>query len=466
MKNKKRVFKGLAMSITFILLSFVTSYGSNNYVNKIPNGLVFSCENCHLNGFTNFSNDFVANNYTWNSTLAALDSDNDGYSNGVELQDRQGAWKEGDAQPGNSNEVTNPGNPASYPGSTTPTMTPTATPSTTPTFTPTATPTPETGIQEITIYTDKSFYKKDDNIDLYASLHVGIDPLVVDLYLVLADPNMNLYFFPSWKKTPDFFLTTLPANLQVDDVKIMNFSIPNIKPPINDEGKYSFYFAAAESGTTNFLGGIAQTTFEIFSKCPTDMITIEGGEFTMGDQSGWGYEDELPAHPVKLDSYCVDKFEYPNVEGDVPEYGKTYYELETACTEAGKRLCSEAEWERACTGPDNYYYPYGNDYNQAKCYNDYLSENSPATSGSYPDCKSGFDVYDMSGNVWEWTQDWYDADYYKLRLYDSPKGPSNGEYKVLKGGAWFSGKVSTRCSVRYVGLPDVSKKGSGGRCCK
>jgi hypothetical protein len=438
-----------------VLLPFL-SFGSNNFTSKIPNGSVFSCDNCHGGTFmNNFGNDFQGNNNTWNQNLAVMDSDGDGYSNGEELQDNNGAWSEGQAQPGNQEKVTNPGDSSSFPQEATPT--PTATTE------PTPTPTPS-DVQKLEINTDKSSYQKGDVVKLLLTLHVGDKSLNVDLYLVMLDPSSKPYFFPTWSLTPDFVTTSLPANFEVNNAPIMNFTIPNNLPPIKDNGRYIFYFALAESGTTNFLGGIVNTKFEIYSGCPSDMISIPEGEFMIGDSSGLGFEDEKPAHTVKLSPFCIDKFEYPNVEGEVPEYGITYYQMGAHCTDAGKRLCTESEWERACTGPDNFIYPYGNEYNQEKCHVDYLAGN-PVASGS-SNCASGFGVYDMAGNVWEWTADWYDTYYYELRVYDNPKGPDEGEYKVLKGGAWYSGKYGSRCSVRYVGFPDAAKNGSGGRCCK
>jgi len=439
-----------------ILLIPLLSFASNNFGSKIPNGSVFSCENCHGGSFMNkFGEDFQSNDNIWDQNLAALDSDEDGYTNGEELQDFTGTWFEGHPQPGNEEDVTNPGDPSSFPQDT---PTPTATPE------PTPTP-PPSGVNKLELFTDKSYYQVNDTVKLLLTLEISKDPLEVDLYLAMMDSSFNPYFFPSWQASPDFITTTLPANFEISKTKIMSFDIPNQLPPIKDIGSYVFYFALAESGTTNFLGGIANATFEIYAGCPSDMVSIPEGEFTMGDTSGMGFEDEKPAHSVKIGSFCIDKYEYPNVEGEIPEYNLTFYEIETYCTESGKRLCTEAEWERVCKGPDNFIYPYGNEYDQEKCYVDYLSEDSPIASGS-SDCASGFDVYDMAGNVWEWTADWYNPYYYQQRVYDNPIGPAEGDLKVLRGGSWYSGKYGSRCSHRFVNYPDAARNSFGGRCCK
>ena len=194
------------------------------------------------------------------------------------------------------------------------------------------------------------------------------------------------------------------------------------------------------------------------------MVRIPAGVFKMGSDAGT--ELEAPERLVTTEEYWIDKFEYPNILGEMPLVNVTWHQAREKCLEQGKDLPTERQWEKACRGPNGLAYPYGDEYDQQKCYVDYAGESSPIQSGYHRDCISSFGVYDMSGNVWEWTADWYDADYYKDRIYEDPRGPDEGDYKVLRGGAWYSGKVSSRCSVRYVGFPDASKDGSGGRCCK
>jgi hypothetical protein len=141
MKMKMKLSFKMSKIILLLVLMLIPVIASahDTYPAKIPNGSVFSCSNCHLSGYSlnGFGTDFKNNGKTWNATLANKESDNDGYKNGVELQDPNGTWKEGDPPPGNSQQVTNPGVASSHPPSSTPTQTTTATP--TPTATATAT---------------------------------------------------------------------------------------------------------------------------------------------------------------------------------------------------------------------------------------------------------------------------------------------------------------------------------------
>ena len=297
-KNFVKKVKSSGLAI-ILLLCPILLFGWNTSVQQIPNGKVFMCNNCHLGSGINFKRDFRNNGEKWDESLAAIDSDGDGFKNGIELQDPDGLWREGQSDPGDSDRVTNPGNPASFPQET-------QTPN--PTSTPTPTATPSSGVQKIEIRTDKKFYQDKEVIKLYLTLYISGDAFDVDIYIVLVNPSIEVYFFPSWSNQVDNINGTIPNDFRIDDVLIMTFDIPNILPPINVDGRYTFYFALAEPGTANFLGGIAQTSIEVFSRCPPDMVNIPEGEFIMGDFSGWGFEDELPAHSVKLGSYCIDKF--------------------------------------------------------------------------------------------------------------------------------------------------------------
>ncbi len=214
-------------------------------------------------------------------------------------------------------------------------------------------------------------------------------------------------------------------------------------------------------------------------KIPKDMVFIPAGEFIMGSEV---YEGEKPVHHVFLDAYFIDKYEVTNAqykkcaetEMCYPPDDTKYYDLTelanhpvvyvnwehavSYCTWAGKRLPTEAEWEKAARGKNGNIYPWGNSWDENKCntgnYKGALtakiakmSENSGTLPvGSLSECVSPFGVYDMAGNVWEWVNDWYDAFYYKNQMNapaakvkppENPQGPESGEYKVLRGGSWW-----------------------------
>jgi hypothetical protein len=132
----------------FIVLSILVITAStqilaySGYEDRVPNGSVFGCNTCHSSS-NSFRSAFSNAGNHWTASLAQLDSDGDGYTNGVELQDPTGAWQQGNPDPGSSSLVTNPGSASSHPqGTATPTRTPTRTPTITPTRTPTRTNTP------------------------------------------------------------------------------------------------------------------------------------------------------------------------------------------------------------------------------------------------------------------------------------------------------------------------------------
>ena len=94
--------------LVFITTAIPMSSAYSFDVDHLPNGAVFSCDNCHLPSGTEFINDYEASGRTWSATLAAKDSDNDGFTNGQELLDPYGEWEEGEVDPGNASDVTNP----------------------------------------------------------------------------------------------------------------------------------------------------------------------------------------------------------------------------------------------------------------------------------------------------------------------------------------------------------------------
>lgn len=102
-------------------------------------------------------------------------------------------------------------------------------------------------------------------------------------------------------------------------------------------------------------------------------------------------------------AFCIDTFEYPNRRGSAPVQ-MSYFDAVSACQEAGKRICTSVEWVRACSGPQKYLYPYGDDYQPARCNTlDNPRSRGLAPAGSYAGCVNGYGLYDMSGNAAEWS---------------------------------------------------------------
>ncbi|MBN1593367.1 MAG: SUMF1/EgtB/PvdO family nonheme iron enzyme, partial [Candidatus Coatesbacteria bacterium] len=240
-------------------------------------------------------------------------------------------------------------------------------------------------------------------------------------------------------------------------------------PPILSEGTFAFATAFTAAGTSEIIQTISFAYFEVSSEsqgCLSGMKRIPAGTFTMGDNSGVGYIDEYPLHSVYVDSYCIDIYEYPNVVGQLPDEGVSWVEAESMCTQQGKRLCSEAEWEKACKGPLGTIFTYNDYYDGVKCWTEAgYNEGEPGASGARSRCRNEYGVFDMSGNVWEWVSDFYGADYYGSSPTENPTGPVVGSSKVIRGGAWFHGSLATRCSFRAAYDLERGRFGSGVRCC-
>ena len=237
------------------------------------------------------------------------------------------------------------------------------------------------------------------------------------------------------------------------------------------------------------------------------MAVISAGEFQMGcdiDHNG-GYNcsaDELPVHPVYLDEYYIDLTEVTNEQYSMcvaagicaspssnesntrhPYYGDPAYgnypvifvswdDATTYCAWAGKRLPSEAEWEKAARGSiDVRAFPWGDEApncSLANSFNDPASDycvRDTSEVGSYPAGASYYGVVDMAGNVWEWVNDWYQSDYYSVTPYSNPPGPASGSSRVVRGGSWVHPMMYLRVAYRFNNyLPDSHNNYFGFRC--
>lgn len=203
------------------------------------------------------------------------------------------------------------------------------------------------------------------------------------------------------------------------------------------------------------------------------MVYVPGGKFLYGDLGPMTHEhirDNADKLVGEVDGFWIDRYEYPNSDPNsdeikkliaektargengesvlVPSAHRNHNAATDMCSEDGKRLCTAPEWERACRGPTNALYAYGDSYDSSKCPDPGMAEDGGYKNGDFPNCKSGWDVYGMGGGLFEWTA-----------------STTSGK-RIVKDGALGDAAAYTHCGYGGPLSPINADQHTGFRCCR
>lgn len=182
-------------------------------------------------------------------------------------------------------------------------------------------------------------------------------------------------------------------------------------------------------------------------------------------------QNYCPDDMIRINRFCIDRYEYPNIKGAYPDFAMSAYDAEKACSDINKRLCSYTEWHRACVGSHGYYYSYGPVFKPGLCNDSKIYDRQPnwmlmfspgwkayartlykgEPSGSRPGCITDEGVYDLPANVREWVKDGNQYVVPSGYWYGTMQGPPTCDYVIRNHSPGFASyEFSTRCCKTIV----------------
>jgi formylglycine-generating enzyme required for sulfatase activity len=330
-------------------------------------------------------------------------------------------------------------------------------------------------------------HKKSKNGMIAIIVVVGIAIIAITVLLT----NIFGHFKPVPTEAPIVISTNTVGSPTKTEISVTSTPIPPTSTPIPPTATPSLSIGSTQISP---MDGMV-------------LLYVPAGEFTMGDtadaalaecqkfrtdcQRDW-FTNEEPPHTVTLDAYWIDQTEVTNAmyakcvadgKCKVPSAFKSYThpsyydnpefanfpviyvdwnQAKSYCEWAGRSLPTEAQWEKAARGPEDWTYPWGNNPPGNTLANYNQNKGDTTAVGSYPDGKSFYGALDMAGNVWEWVADWYGA--YPATSETNPMGPASGDPRVLRGGSWSYDVSSIRSALRGGVNPADAGGNDGFRC--
>ncbi|MBU2568225.1 MAG: SUMF1/EgtB/PvdO family nonheme iron enzyme [Elusimicrobia bacterium] len=299
------------------------------------------------------------------------------------------------------------------------------------------------------------------------------------VFITSTPKGAKIYIDETYKGETPLKVTEVSAGLH--SLKLSMSEYKNWDKQIEIRGlETTTVTADLEPAPAGYISGIIGGK-EITGRDGAEMVLIPAGEFTMG--SDGGDSDEKPAHKVYLDAYYIDKYEVTFEQydkfceatgrtkpsdsgwgrGNRPVINVSWHDAVAYANYYGKRLPTEAEWEKACRGGSETEYCFGDSESKLSSYAWYYANSGGKTHPVGQKKPNQYGIYDMHGNVWEWCSDWYDSGYYKNSPYKNPKG-SGSDSRVLRGGCWNYFASDCRSSNRGRRAPGGGSDFRGFRC--